>query len=88
LDSGQTRLERFEGILDAFGHLEGAGAGELLHDEHQSRTAENHRIADQWLVVDGDRRDIGQAKVAIRVRHRHFAEFGGVGDLLQQVPHL
>ena len=36
VDAGQTGLQGDECLLDAAGHLEGVGVGELLDDEEQA----------------------------------------------------
>ena len=57
--TGQTGLQLLERLLDAFGHIEGVGARELLDDEQQALAIVDDRVTDQRLVVDLDVRDVG-----------------------------
>jgi hypothetical protein len=85
LDALETGGHGGERLLDAPGHLEGVGAGELLDDQQQPGAVAEDGVADERLVVlhhvghvaDPQRLAVGQRLGAV---HGHLGEVVGVDD--------
>src|SRR6202022_2174610 len=71
LDSGQTRSQRRESLLDASGDIGGVGLWEPVDREHEARTAGQDSVTDEGVVVLSHSRDVAQAQAATRAVNGH-----------------
>ena len=63
VEAGTERVQR---VLDALGHLLGAGARELLHDQDEAGGVGRHRVTDERLVVGDDVGHVAELDAGVR----------------------